>query len=139
MNAFLPLLIGAMKSDVATTVKRTKRQVILYSILCLFALTTYVLAIVAAITYAATYLGTFEAILIAAAISAATSLLVVAVLAILNYRDKKARRRMAYNTVAVAQMGASSVSSVTGAMNLKKLLMVAAAAFAATKLSQTRK
>ena len=92
MNAFLPLLIQAMKSDVATTVKRTKRQVILYSVLCLFALTTYVLAIVAAITYAAIHLGAFEAILIATAISAATSLLVVAIIAILNYRDKKDRK-----------------------------------------------
>ena len=81
MNAFLPLLIQAMKSDVATTVKRTKRQVILYSVLCLFALTTYLLAIVAAITYAAIHLGAFEAILIATAISAATSLLVVAIIA----------------------------------------------------------
>ncbi|KPB02034.1 hypothetical protein [Ahrensia marina] len=139
MNAFLPLLFTAVKSDVATTVKRTKRQALLYALLGLFALTTYVLAIISAIIYAADHYGALEAVVAAALIAAATSLLVLAIIAVLSYRDKRLRRGMIHNTAAVAQMGASSVSSAAGPMDLKKLLMVAAAAFAATKLSQSRK
>jgi hypothetical protein len=117
MGALAPLLASLLTSDVRGFAQRTKRNVILYAIAALFALTAYGTGIAALAVYLARKIGPVTAL---ASVAGGSLLIVVS---IKNKADEKRRREAAAGSRAM--MLTAAVSALPLLVKSKPLMAAA--------------
>ncbi|PLX37819.1 MAG: hypothetical protein C0606_06015 [Hyphomicrobiales bacterium] len=107
MYRLLPLAISAASSDIGARLRRTRRNVLLYALILLLALSGYVAALIGGGLYLSETIGPAAASMVLALALIATALIVLAIVAILNRRD----RRRARKRPAIGMVGASAAAT----------------------------
>lgn len=112
MGALAGLLSGLLATNFSVMIARMKRNAVLWAIIGLFLLTTYVLLVTAAALALAASYGPIYATLILAGISFVLVLMVLMVMAIISGRERRMaleRRRHSQLQTNVALAGAMTI------------------------------
>ncbi|WP_312222378.1 hypothetical protein [Rhizobium rhizoryzae] len=123
MGALAPLLASLLTSDVRGFAQRTKRNVILYAIAALFALTAYGTGIAALAVYLARKIGPVTALASVAGGSLLIVLIILLAVSIKNKADEKRRREAAAGSRAM--MLTAAVSALPLLVKSKPLMAAA--------------
>ncbi|MFN0263632.1 hypothetical protein ACKTEK_07110 [Tepidamorphus sp. 3E244] len=92
MNSAIPMLASALTTDIKTAVRRTRRNVLIYTVALVALITAYAAAVVGAGIFAAQEWGGLAAAWLIAAIALATAILLVGIVALLNRLEKRKRK-----------------------------------------------
>ena len=92
MYQIASLIAGNIGQDIGASVKRTRRNIILYCIAGLLFLTAYVSLVVSITTHVAATQGLVGASLVVAAAALVVAVVILAILQLLKYYEKKKQR-----------------------------------------------
>lgn len=135
MIRLLPMIMSLVATDVGAVYQRKKRNAVLYAVVTVLFGTAWLCAVAALVIWAAYELGAVEAALVVAAGLSATALITLAIVALLNRRDRLHRERTSARPAVAAAAALAILPAITRSKTLLGLAGIAGLVFAATQAS----